>query len=235
MSEPIPDAAAGGIPDLAAAARTCTTPGCGTADAYLDTSTQRTAAWVHVRGGAAPAGDAGHWYHAAACAAQALDASDVTGARFHLVAELTAALAELDAADLDPIERLGRRRGLETALRLVAGRPDPGVARCYLCGCTEDSACAGGCCWVPDPEGMRDVCSTCAPLDTCSTAGCGTTADLDPSDPQTWGWIRVKVAGAVPAPVWVCTPLCAQQAIDRAEQDLAAAADSADEPEAVPA
>lgn len=206
----------------AAAGRTCTAPGCGTADGYLDTTTVRTDSWVHVRDGASPAGDSGRWYHAAACAAQALDADALTGARFLLVAELTRALDVLDGADLDPIERLGRQRGLETALRIVAGRPD-GTTACYLCGCTEDLACSGGCFWVPDPAGMRDICSACAPLGLCGVTGCGTTADLGPSDPQTRAMIRIEVAGAEAGPVWVCSPLCARQAIDRAGQELAAA------------
>jgi hypothetical protein len=31
-----------------------------------------------------------------------------------------------------------------------------GVARCRLCGCTEERACPGGCFWVRDPE-MGDL------------------------------------------------------------------------------
>jgi hypothetical protein len=166
---------------------------------------------------------AARWYHSAACAAQALDATAVTGPRVVLTAELTAALAALEGAGLDPFEALGRRRGLETALRIVAGSPDPAGPRCYLCGCTEETACAGGCWWVRDPEAMRDVCSACAPPEPCHTEGCGTTADLDASDPTMCGWVRVEVAGAAAEPVWVCSLLCAEQAIDRTGQELAAA------------
>lgn len=33
---------------------------------------------------------------------------------------------------------------------------------CFICGCTEDAACPGGCCWIEDPAGlMRDICSAC--------------------------------------------------------------------------
>lgn len=32
---------------------------------------------------------------------------------------------------------------------------------CRLCGCTENSPCPGGCAWVPDPEGLGDLCSAC--------------------------------------------------------------------------
>lgn len=35
------------------------------------------------------------------------------------------------------------------------------VPACRVCGCTEDAACEGGCCWVPDPAG-GELCSTCA-------------------------------------------------------------------------
>lgn len=33
-------------------------------------------------------------------------------------------------------------------------------ASCRLCGCTEDDACEGGCCWVHDPAGA-DLCCAC--------------------------------------------------------------------------
>lgn len=36
------------------------------------------------------------------------------------------------------------------------------IARCRVCGCTEDTPCPGGCAWVPDPDGWGDLCSTCA-------------------------------------------------------------------------
>lgn len=34
---------------------------------------------------------------------------------------------------------------------------------CRVCGCTEDRPCEGGCCWVPDPLMLGDVCSACPP------------------------------------------------------------------------
>lgn len=36
------------------------------------------------------------------------------------------------------------------------------VARCRVCGCTEDRACPGGCHWVFDRTGQGDLCSSCA-------------------------------------------------------------------------
>ena len=44
----------------------------------------------------------------------------------------------------------------------VVSPPDPAVARCRVCGCTEDHACPGGCYWVDDPQG-GDLCSACLP------------------------------------------------------------------------
>jgi hypothetical protein len=35
--------------------------------------------------------------------------------------------------------------------------------RCRVCGCTDEQACAGGCFWVEDPEGLGDLCSRCGP------------------------------------------------------------------------
>lgn len=35
---------------------------------------------------------------------------------------------------------------------------------CRVCGCTEDTPCAGGCAWVEDPgDWMGDLCSACLP------------------------------------------------------------------------
>ena len=36
------------------------------------------------------------------------------------------------------------------------------VPTCRVCGCTDDEACEGGCSWVEDPEGIGELCSTCA-------------------------------------------------------------------------
>jgi len=41
---------------------------------------------------------------------------------------------------------------------------DGDVVRCRLCGCTDEAACPGGCWWVPDPELLGELCSTCLPL-----------------------------------------------------------------------
>lgn len=36
------------------------------------------------------------------------------------------------------------------------------IPTCVVCGCTDDAACPGGCCWVEDPDGeMRELCSQC--------------------------------------------------------------------------
>jgi hypothetical protein len=34
------------------------------------------------------------------------------------------------------------------------------VVACRICGCTDEEACPGGCCWVEDPSG-GDLCSSC--------------------------------------------------------------------------
>lgn len=39
--------------------------------------------------------------------------------------------------------------------------PEPA---CRVCGCTEFEACLFGCSWVPDPEGLGALCSTCLPI-----------------------------------------------------------------------
>jgi hypothetical protein len=44
------------------------------------------------------------------------------------------------------------------------------LARCRVCGCTEDAACPGGCCWVLDPWQHRDLCSACLPPDPAELA-----------------------------------------------------------------
>ena len=42
-------------------------------------------------------------------------------------------------------------------------RAEQEIARCRVCGCTDEQACDGGCWWVKDPRGMGDLCSTCLP------------------------------------------------------------------------
>lgn len=42
-------------------------------------------------------------------------------------------------------------------------------ARCRMCGCTEDTPCANGCTWVPDPWQHTDLCSACLPPDPADT------------------------------------------------------------------
>jgi len=58
----------------------------------------------------------------------------------------------------DALRRLGRRLFPPAdphALAALDGGPGPepgDVARCRVCGCTDERACPGGCWWVPDPE-----------------------------------------------------------------------------------
>ena len=40
--------------------------------------------------------------------------------------------------------------------------PADEVASCRVCGCTDLEACPEGCWWVEDPQGMGDLCSSCA-------------------------------------------------------------------------
>ncbi|MEV6119877.1 hypothetical protein AB0M23_05025 [Streptomyces sp. NPDC052077] len=54
-------------------------------------------------------------------------------------------------------------------------------------------------------------------------AGCGTTADLDGSDPVLFGWSRLDVAGSGDGPRWYCSPACVSRALARAGAELAAA------------
>lgn len=37
---------------------------------------------------------------------------------------------------------------------------------CFVCGCTEDRACPGGCAWAKPPIGAggRDICTRCATI-----------------------------------------------------------------------
>ncbi|MFE7442380.1 DUF6919 domain-containing protein [Streptomyces chartreusis] len=45
-------------------------------------------------------------------------------------------------------------------LDTVTGRIPDDVARCVVCGCTENTPCTGGCWWVPSGS-MDDLCSAC--------------------------------------------------------------------------
>lgn len=55
---------------------------------------------------------------------------------------------------------------------------DDHVARCARCGCTEDSACEGGCAWVPNGQ-MTDLCSACATPEELSALAFKTVGDED--------------------------------------------------------
>lgn len=206
----------------------CTTRGCGSLTAYVDTTTRRAQAWIRVQPADQP--HEARWYCTAACAAAALaggPAEVERTVREALVQRIDAAAGRLGELYPGHPLMLARRHGLETARRIVApDEPDEAAARCWLCGCTEDDACAGGCSWIPDPTGIRDMCWHCPDPDEagepCRTPGCGTTEDLDPSDPVAVGWIRLQVAGTGGGPRWYCNPWCVDAAIARAAAELAA-------------
>lgn len=43
--------------------------------------------------------------------------------------------------------------------------PDEDEVRCFVCGCTDEVACPGGCWWAADDENHgQDVCSRCVEL-----------------------------------------------------------------------
>ncbi|MFI5995897.1 hypothetical protein ACIBAC_29105 [Streptomyces sp. NPDC051362] len=67
------------------------------------------------------------------------------------------------------------------------------VARCVLCGCTEERACPGGCMWVPNAAGI-DICTGCATVDEVmagvaimAAAEMRTNIDETPGDPSVGG------------------------------------------------
>lgn len=68
-----------------------------------------------------------------------------------------------------------------------------------------------------DVELVRDIHAPCP-----HSAQCGTTEDLDPSDPALFGWTRVEVAGVEGGPRWYCSPQCVSSALARAGEELAA-------------
>lgn len=208
-------------------ARACPVSGCGSQVAYVDATTARADDWIRVAPARAPHG--ARWYCSTACAAAALapQPGDVERTvRTALVEELTAAAARIAVLYPGDLLMRSRRIGLETARRITApDRPDDDIAHCWLCGCTEDDACAGGCSWVPDPDGIRDVCSNCTDAavpagSACATPGCGTTDDLDPSDPAMWGWVRLEVAGTDGGPRWFCGAMCVGTAMVAAAAEL---------------
>lgn len=63
---------------------------------------------------------------------------------------------------------------------------------------------------------IRDVTEACA-----TSTACGTTGDLDPSDPMVVGWSRLEIAGIEGGPRWYCTPHCVSNALARAGAELA--------------
>ena len=115
-------------------------------------------------------------------AAEALLRDNLSDPRHLDLAELDRIRAECSAAigvELVPEDGLAGHWIDETGLHLRFNRgehmakkakagPTPKSAaheveisrRCRICGCTEDTPCPGGCCWVEDPE-MGDLCSAC--------------------------------------------------------------------------
>jgi ParB/RepB/Spo0J family partition protein len=65
--------------------------------------------------------------------------------------------------DDHPIDELAREALRESGRDLVDdGEEEEDVARCRICGCTEDEPCEGGCEWVEDPVELGELCSRCA-------------------------------------------------------------------------
>ncbi|MEU4165615.1 hypothetical protein AB0F46_01855 [Streptomyces sp. NPDC026665] len=63
--------------------------------------------------------------------------------------------------------------------------------------------------------------------ETCRHAQCGTTEDLDGSDPALLGWTRIEVAGVEDEPRWYCSAYCVTSALARAGEELAISDDLA--------
>lgn len=57
----------------------------------------------------------------------------------------------------------------------------------------------------------------------CSTDGCGSTDELDASDPFLVGWSRLEIASLGGGPRWYCSDMCVIDALARAGHELAAA------------
>jgi hypothetical protein len=61
----------------------------------------------------------------------------------------------------------------------------------------------------------------------CKEKGCGSTEDLDASDPMLFGWTRIEVAGVGGEPRWYCSTYCVTTAFARAAEELAVMDDMA--------
>lgn len=127
----------------------CPTEGCGTVDDY-DASDPSLTGWARVE--VAGLGDGPRWYCTPMCVANAL-----------------ALAGEQLAADGIPCGC-----GKPAHSNLAPCQPDEpaegDVARCARCGCTDNAACAGGCAWVPNAEGI-ELCSACATPAELAAAG----------------------------------------------------------------
>lgn len=65
---------------------------------------------------------------------------------------------------------------------------------------------------------IRDVHAPCP-----RHLGCGAPTDYDMTDPKSFGWFRLDVAGIEGGPHWYCSPGCVTAAMTRAREQLAAA------------
>jgi hypothetical protein len=84
---------------------------------------------------------------------------------------------------------------------------------CFVCGCTDQVACPGGCWWAADDEEHgQDVCSRCVELrDDLIAAGRPLTLEQlsersGEERDQAKGWIRLREledGGSLPAPEWL--------------------------------
>jgi hypothetical protein len=104
---------------------------------------------------------------------------------------------------------------------LDAAAAADGIARCAVCGCTEDRACPGGCAWAPG-GGLIDVCTACVAPAICGVAGCG--GHRLPEGADCYGWITAAVHGTGLSPAWYCSSACCLAAV-RAQGDELAEAD----------
>ncbi|WP_327591380.1 hypothetical protein OHA25_60635 (plasmid) [Nonomuraea sp. NBC_00507] len=64
-----------------------------------------------------------------------------------------------------------RREVLEAIAELALARHAGAGPACWLCGCTDESACPGNCHWVRDPLMLGDLCSSCQDIVLLLSAG----------------------------------------------------------------
>ncbi|WP_329311655.1 hypothetical protein [Streptomyces sp. NBC_01262] len=136
-------------------------------------------------------------------------------------------LAHLDgplAPGVTVDHRITGLRTLIASLRERLRTAGGDVPQCAACGCTEDTACPGGCHWQPTTR-MEDLCSACVDVHgLCVTPGCGTpAADTDANDPSIHSWLLLQIAGVAIPSRWVCSPWCHTDRTAAAALEIAAA------------